>query len=85
LRLGAASTSQPQLTLTTGATRMKRASGEATYRDEKAKRGRNRPHDELMADAKRAFDKMLSDERAARKGGRPKKTAEGKPGEKSDK
>jgi hypothetical protein len=52
---------------------MKRESGQATYRAEKAKRGPNVPHDELMADAKAAFDRMMDEGRAARKGGRPKK------------
>ena len=48
---------------------------QATYQAEKAKAGRERAraHDEAMADAKRAFDQLMEDGRAARKGGRPKK------------
>ena len=51
------------------------ASPQATYQAEKAKAGRERAraHDEAMADAKRAFDQLMEDGRAARKGGRPKK------------
>ena len=51
------------------------SSPQATYQAEKAKAGRERAraHDEAMADAKRAFDQLMEDGRAARKGGRPKK------------
>jgi hypothetical protein len=51
------------------------ATPQATYQAEKAKAGRERAraHDEAMADAKRAFDQLMEDGRAARKGGRPKK------------
>ena len=47
----------------------------STYRDEKAKAVRERalPHAEIMADAKRAFEQMIADGKAARHRGRPRK------------
>jgi len=53
---------------------MKRKSPEATYRAEKEKRVRPASHEQLMAEAKAAFDQFLADGKAARKGGRPKRT-----------
>ncbi|MFL5575488.1 MAG: hypothetical protein ACJ79S_05920 [Gemmatimonadaceae bacterium] len=53
---------------------MKRKTPEATYRAEKEKRARPASHEELMAEAKAAFDQFLADGKAARKGGRPKRT-----------
>ncbi|HEX5829420.1 MAG TPA: hypothetical protein VFY16_00475, partial [Gemmatimonadaceae bacterium] len=49
-------------------------SPQAMYRAEKerAQRERSLNHAELMAEAQRAFDKMMEDGKAARKGGRPK-------------
>jgi hypothetical protein len=58
---------------------MKRKTPEATYRAEKEKRARPASHDELMAEAKAAFDQFLADGKAARKGGRPKRAAVKKP------
>lgn len=53
----------------------RRSSPEALYRAEKARRRLDVPHDALMAEAKREFQRMLDDSRATRKGGRPKKNA----------
>lgn len=53
---------------------MKRKSPEATYRAEKEKRVRPASHEQLMAEAKAAFEQFLADGKAARKGGRPKRT-----------
>ena len=49
-------------------------SPQAMYRAEKerALRERSLNHSELMAEAQRAFTKMMEDGKAARKGGRPK-------------
>jgi hypothetical protein len=58
---------------------MKRKSPEATYRAEKEKRNRPAPHDQLMKEAKEAFDQFLADGKAARKGGRPKRSAAKQP------
>jgi hypothetical protein len=58
---------------------MKRKTPEATYRAEKEKRARPASHEELMAEAKAAFDQFLADGKAARKGGRPKRAAAKKP------
>jgi DNA-binding protein HU-beta len=54
---------------------MKRLSPREIYRLEKerAQRERGLSHAELMAEAQRAFDKLLADANAARKSGRPKR------------
>ena len=54
---------------------MTKLSPQATYRaeKEKARRERDVPHKQLMAEAHAAFDQLMADGRAARKGGRPKR------------
>ena len=60
---------------------MKRLSPREIYRAEKerAQRERGVSHAELMAEAQRAFDKLLADAKAARKSGRPKRATTGAP------
>ena len=53
----------------------RRKSPEAAYHAEKAKRQRSLPHDQLMAEAKREYERLMEESQAARKGGRPKKSA----------
>lgn len=47
---------------------------QAIYQQEKkrSEKERRSAHNDLLRDAKRAFDQMIEDGRAARKGGRPK-------------
>ena len=47
---------------------------QAIYQMEKkrSEKERRAAHNDLLRDAKRAFDQMIEDGRAARKGGRPK-------------
>jgi len=47
---------------------------QAIYQMEKkrSEKERREVHNDLLRDAKRAFDQMIEDGRAARKGGRPK-------------
>jgi hypothetical protein len=56
---------------------MKRKSPQAIYQAEKerARRERRTPHARLMAEARREYERMLAQSEAARKGGRPRKTA----------
>ena len=60
---------------------MKRLSPREIYRAEKerAQRERGVSHAELMAEAQRAFDKLLADAKAARKSGRPKRATTAAP------
>lgn len=60
---------------------MKRLSPREIYRIEKerAQRERGLSHAELMAEAQRAFDKLLADAKAARKSGRPKRATTAAP------
>ena len=50
-----------------------KATPQSLYQTEKAKRQRTLPHDELMAEAKREYQRLMDESQAARKGGRPKK------------
>ena len=50
-----------------------KATPQSVYQTEKAKRQRSLPHDELMAEAKREYQRLMDESQAARKGGRPKK------------
>lgn len=53
---------------------MEKRSARATYQHEKEKAQNERrvPHEQLMAEAKIAFEQQLADGKAARKSGRPK-------------
>ncbi|HVE79815.1 MAG TPA: hypothetical protein VNA89_13180 [Gemmatimonadaceae bacterium] len=55
---------------------MKRKTPQAIYQAEKerARRERRTPHARLMAEARREYERLLAQNEAARKGGRPKKS-----------